>query len=163
MGRVSKKTNAIRLLEAQGWPYELVEYHYDPGNLDVAKIADDNHLSLPRIFKTLVAKGDKTGPLVAVVPGNASLNYKKLARASQNKKITLVPVKELQALTGYVRGGCSPIGMKRDYPVFLDVAVQDHSLVYINAGQRGTLVGLSPQHLIDATSALVVDLSDFNH
>ncbi len=148
-----KKTNALRLLDQQNIDYQTVAYEYDPDNLDVAHLAEQNGLALPQIFKTLVCKGDKTGPVVAVIAGDRQLDLKQLAKASGNRKMALVPVKDLQSLTGYIRGGCSPIGMKKDYPVFVDRHALNHETIYINAGQRGLLVGLAPKELINTVSA----------
>ena len=110
-----KKTNAIRLLDQKKVIYEMLEYEYDAENLSVDKIAKANGLETPQVFKTLVAKGDKTGIVVAVIGGDKTLNFKFLAKQSGNKKIILIPVKELLGLTGYIRGGCSPIGMKKNF------------------------------------------------
>ncbi|GJM36033.1 MAG: Cys-tRNA(Pro)/Cys-tRNA(Cys) deacylase [Saprospiraceae bacterium] len=151
-----KKTNAIRILDQLGIGYQTVAYTYDPDNLDVAHLAQENGLSLPQIFKTLVCKGDKTGPVVAVIAGDRQLDLKQLAKVSGNRKMAMVAVKELQPLTGYVRGGCSPIGMKKAYPVYLDAHANQHDLIYINAGQRGLLVGLHPDDLVRACGAVVV-------
>ena len=156
---MSKKTNALRLLDTQKVPYEIVEYQYDAGDLSVEHIAKDNGLHLERIFKTLVAKGDKNGIAVAVVPGHKNLDFKTLAEASSNKKMALVAVKDIQSLTGYIRGGCSPIGMKKDYPVYLDTSALAYDVIYVNAGQRGLLVGLSPEALRRATEAVVREIS----
>ena len=152
-----KKTNAIRVLDRQKVEYELVEYKYDPDNLDVSKIAGDNNLPLNLIYKTLIAKGDKTGIVVAVIPGRDSLCLKQLAKASGNKKITLLPVRDLQASTGYIRGGCSPIGMKKNFPVWVDRSAQTLKQLFVNAGKRGLLVGLSP---IDITKACPCEFAD---
>ena len=113
-------TNAIRILKAKKIAYTLLEYAYEEDDLSVSKIATDNGLPVEQIFKTLVAKGDKTGVVVAVVSGVQSLDLKGLAKVSGNKKIALIPVKEIQGLTGYIRGGCSPIGMKKNFPVYVD-------------------------------------------
>ena len=156
---MSKKTNALRLLDAQKARYETVEYHYDADDLSVEHIAKDNGLPLARIFKTLVAKGDKNGVAVAVVPGHKNLDFKALAKASGNKKMALVAVKDIQSLTGYIRGGCSPIGMKKDYPVYLDTSALAYDVIYVNAGQRGLLVGLSPEALRRATGAVVREIA----
>lgn len=150
-----KKTNAIRILDRHKVQYELVEYKYDPNQLNVAVLAEANGLEVRSVFKTLVAKGNKTGIMVAVVPGDKSLNFKALAKASGNKKLTLVAVKEIQGLTGYIRGGCSPLGMKKDYPVFLDESALELGMIYVNAGVRGLLVGLEAEDLQKATSAKV--------
>lgn len=148
-----KKTNAVRLLDQREISYDLIPYTYDTEDLSVAQIAAANDLSVEAIFKTLVLKGDKTGPLVAVVPGDQNLDMKALAKLSGNKKTTLIAVKKIPSLTGYIRGGCSPLGMKKDFPVYLDESAQALSQVYVNAGQRGLLIKLAPSDLIDATNA----------
>jgi Cys-tRNA(Pro)/Cys-tRNA(Cys) deacylase len=156
---MSKKTNAIRILERQGIAFETTPYAYDAeAGLSVALIAQANGLPLERIYKTLVAKGDKNGLAVALVPGDSELDFKALAKASGNKKMTLVPVKDIQPLTGYIRGGCSPIGMKKDYPVFIDDSAQEHEQIYVNAGQRGLLLLLRPSDLQQATQGTFVAL-----
>lgn len=142
-----KKTNAIRLLESNQIHFNIIEYTYDPERLSVEKIARDNQLELSSIYKTLVAKGDKTGVVVAVIPGSKNLNLKALSNVSGNKKMTLVPVKDLLSLTGYIRGGCSPIGMKKNYPVFFDLDAQSATHIYVNAGQRGVLFGAAPEDI----------------
>lgn len=116
-------------------------------------------MDVAMIYKTLVAKGDKTGILVAVVPGDAALDLKALAKASRNKKIALIPVKEIQGITGYIRGGCSPLGMKKSFPVYIDEAVTKHDLVYVNAGQRGLLFGLEPSDLQAVSRAEILPIS----
>lgn len=155
-----KKTNALRLLDQLKIDYQLLEYHYDAEDLSVENIAKSNGLEIKQIYKTLVAKGDKNGLCVAVVPGDKQLNYKALANISQNKKITLVPVKEIQGLTGYIRGGCSPIGMKKDYPVYLDDLIHDLTIVYVNAGKKGLLFGVKPADLILATKAITASITN---
>ncbi|OJJ15468.1 aminoacyl-tRNA deacylase [marine bacterium AO1-C] len=156
----TKKTNAIRLLEKHHKTYQTVEYQYDPENLDVAKIAADNQLELTSIYKTLVLKGDKTGIWVAVVPGNKTLSLKAMAQASSNKKVAMVPVKDIQGLTGYIRGGCSPLGMKKAYPVVIDDSAQAQELIFVNAGQRGILVGLNPHDLQEVSNAIWGEISE---
>lgn len=156
----TKKTNAIRLLEKHKITYQLVEYQYDPENLDVAKIAEDNQLELEAVYKTLVIKGDKTGVWVAVVPGDKSLSLKAMAQASGNKKVAMVPVKEIQGLTGYIRGGCSPLGMKKAYPVVIDTQAQKLEKIFVNAGQRGILTGVKPSDLQEVTKGIWADISN---
>ena len=147
MGTKKTKTNALRLLDQAKIDYRLVEYEYDPDNLDVAKIAADNELELGQVYKTLVCKGDRSGPVVAVVPGDRQLNLKQLAQLSGNKKAHLLPLAQLTAVTGYQRGGCSPLGMKKNYPVFLDQAARQWPEILINAGSRGLLFGIHPRDL----------------
>lgn len=142
-----KKTNAIRIIERKKIVYTTIEYHYDPENLNVGKIAEENDLELKSIFKTLVVKGDKNGVFVVVVPGDKELNMKAAAKISGNKKIHLLPIKDLEKTTGYIRGGCSPFGMKKDYLVFIDIAAQDLDIFYVNAGTRGILMGISAKNL----------------
>jgi Cys-tRNA(Pro)/Cys-tRNA(Cys) deacylase len=153
-----KKTNAIRILEQAKVDFQLIEYQYDPENLDVAKIAMDNELELAIIYKTLIAKGDKTGPLVAVVPGDQSLSLKKLAGLSGNKKIALLPIKDLQKTTGYVRGGCSPIGLRKTLPVYIDQRALALEQIFVNAGTRGLLFGCTPNTLINLSQATTADI-----
>ncbi len=143
------KTNALRLLDKAGLSYRVVSYTYDAAQLDVEKIAIDNELELGQIFKTLVCKGDKTGPIVAIVPGGSQLNLKQIAKVSGNKKITMLPLAKLTNVTGYVRGGCSPIGMEKDFPVFIDESAVEWQEVLINAGSRGVLFGCSANELVD--------------
>jgi len=145
---MAKKTNTLRILEQHKIAYDTIQYHYDDENLNVAKIALDNELKLNQVYKTLVVKGDKTGVLVAVVAGDKSLSLKKIAMLSGNKKITLIPVKDLQGLTGYIRGGCSPLGMKKQFPTYFDQSAKDFDKIYVNAGIRGTLFGCNPEDLV---------------
>jgi len=154
-----EKTNAIRILDKRKIKYETIKYNYDPENLNVAKIAAANNMDVAMIYKTLVAKGDKTGIMVAVVPGNAALDLKALAKVSHNKKIALVPVKEIQGITGYIRGGCSPLGMKKSFPVYVDEAVNTLDIVYVNAGQRGLLFGVKPSDLQTVSRAEILPIS----
>ncbi len=145
-----KKTNALRLLNQKNIDFELIEYTYQPEDLSLNKIAEDNDLKLEQVYKTLVLKGDKTGVVVALIAGDRSLALKKFAAVSGNKKVTLLAVTDLQKHTGYIRGGCSPLGMKKNYKVYISEEAQELKLMYINAGIRGLLVGLSPQDLSSA-------------
>jgi len=157
-----KKTNALRLLDQKKISYETLEYEYNEENLSVKKIAGDNFLKAENVFKTLVAKGDKNGVLVAVINGNQTLNLKSIAKASGNKKIALIPVKDLLKLTGYIRGGCSPIGMKKAFPVYIDNTANDFEMIYVNAGVRGILVKLNPDDLLKITNGKISGISDSN-
>jgi len=150
MYKTMSKTNALRLLNQKKISYRIVEYIYDVDNLDVAKIATNNQIELGQVFKTLVCKGEKTGPIVAIVPGDQQLNLKQLAKASGNKKIALLPLKDLSKTTGYNRGGCSPLGMKKNYPIFIDESAKNWDEILINAGARGILFGVNPIVLVDA-------------
>jgi Cys-tRNA(Pro)/Cys-tRNA(Cys) deacylase len=144
-----KKTNAIRLLQQKKIIFDAVHYDYDSENLNVGKIAEDNDLALEQVYKTLVLEGDKTGVIVALVAGNQALSLKKIATISKNKKVAMLAVKDLQKHTGYIRGGCSPIGMKKQYPVYISEEAKDLEKLYINAGTRGILVGVAPSDLYD--------------
>jgi Cys-tRNA(Pro)/Cys-tRNA(Cys) deacylase len=155
-------TNATRILKAKKIPFDLLEYSYSEKDLSVEKIAVDNDLPVAQIFKTLVAKGDKTGVLVAVVAGNQTLNLKALAKASGHKKIALVSVKDLQGLTGYIRGGCSPVGMKKNFPVFIDEVGLNFDKIYVNAGKRGYLMGVEPNALSKLCQAEFVSIGEEN-
>lgn len=157
-----KKTNALRLLDQKKIPYETLEYEYNEENLSVKKIAGDNFLKAENVFKTLVAKGDKNGVLVAVINSNQKLSLKSIAKVSRNKKIALIPVKDLLNLTGYIRGGCSPIGMKKPFPVFLEESANDFETIYVNAGTRGILVKLKPDDLLKITNGQFAQIAEFD-
>ncbi len=152
------KTNAARILDELKIAYQVREYEWDEDELDAVTVAGKIGLPPEQVFKTLVARGDKTGGVVACLPGSAELDLKALAAISGNKKIELVPVKELQALTGYVRGGVSPLGMKRSFPLFLDETAEIIDLMAVSAGQRGTQLVLSGPDLIRATGATLAAL-----
>ncbi len=155
-----KKTNALRLLDQKKIPYETLVYEYNEENLSIKKIAGDNYLEVNNVFKTLVTKGDKTGINVAVISGTRTLNLKAFAKVSNNKKVAMIPVKELLQTTGYIRGGCSPIGMKKSFPVFLDVEAEEYEEIYVNAGQRGLLVKLKIEDLLIATNGNIATISE---
>jgi len=155
-----KKTNALRQLAKHKIPFDIINYQYDPENLSVEKIANENGLILQQIYKTLVVKGDKTGIVVALIAGHQSLSLKKLAKYSSNKKMALTAVKDLQALTGYIRGGCSPIGMKKQYPIYIDEMAKTQEKIYVNAGTRGILFGCSPEALKELCKATWVDIAE---
>jgi len=154
-----KKTNALRILERHGVPYETVEYIYDQADMSVQLLAAQNKLQLSLIYKTLVAKGDKTGPLVAVIPGHTNLIYKAFAKASGNRKAAMVPLKELTELTGYVRGGCSPLGMKKLFPTYIDQSAIEHEYMYVNAGKRGILMRVNPRELAKLAKASFAEIA----
>ena len=145
-----KKTNTARYLESLNIDYRLVEYEVDESDLSAESVAKKVNLPLEQIFKTLVARGDKTGVLLACIPGGAELDLKVLAGLSNNKKMELVPVKEIQQLTGYVRGGVSPIGTKKRYSVYLDESAMKFLLISISAGIRGGQLFIQPGDLLKA-------------
>src|SRR5829696_7936238 len=138
------KTNAARLLDTLGVAYTLREYTFDPEDLSAETVAAKVGLPAEQVFKTLVARGDRTGVLLAVVPGNAELDLKALARLSGDRKVDTVPLKELQPLTGYIRGGVTAFGMRKDYPVFVDETLELFDVISVSAGVRGTQINLAP-------------------
>ncbi len=138
------KTNAARLLDTLGIAYTLREYEVDPEDLSAETVAAKVGLPAEQVFKTLVARGDRTGVLMAVVPGNGELDLKALAKLSGDRKVETVPLKELQPLTGYIRGGVTAIGGKKEYPVFVDETLELFDIVSVSAGVRGTQLLLAP-------------------
>ncbi|MBZ5573152.1 MAG: Cys-tRNA(Pro) deacylase [Acidobacteriia bacterium] len=153
------KTNAVRLLERLGIHYELRSYEVDENDLAAETVA--NRIGLPpeQVFKTLVARGDRNGISMAVIPANSELDLKALAAASGNRKIQLVPVKELQSLTGYIRGGVTALAGKKDYPVYVDETVELFDVISISAGVRGTQVLLAPTDYLKATKSHIATLA----
>jgi Cys-tRNA(Pro)/Cys-tRNA(Cys) deacylase len=149
------KTNATRQLDRLGVHYELREYEVDPDDLSAIKVAGRIGLPADQVFKTLVAKGDVHGILMAVVPGDAEVDLKALAKLSGNRSIELVPVSQLQALTGYIRGGVTALAGKKDYPVYLDETAELYDVISVSAGIRGTQILLAPQDYIRATNATI--------
>lgn len=145
------KTNAARILDALGIHYELREYEVDPEDLSAETVARKVGLPAEQVWKTLVARGDRTGVLLAVVPGDAELDPKALARATGDRKVDTVPLRELQPLTGYIRGGVTALGGKKDYPVWVDETVELHDVISVSAGVRGTQILLSPADYLRAT------------
>jgi Cys-tRNA(Pro)/Cys-tRNA(Cys) deacylase len=155
-----KKTNATRLLESQKIVHEVVEYNYSEDKLDAVTVAESIGADPENVFKTLVCRGDKTSYCVFCIPGNYELNLKKAAVASGNKKVELIRLKELQPLTGYVHGGCSPLGMKREFPTFIDESAIMYDTFYVSAGTRGMQLKIDPQILKNLVNAVFCDLID---
>lgn len=153
------KTNAIRILEANKIKHSTFSYEYNEDELDALTVADKIGAEHESVFKTLVTTGDKTGVTVFCIPASTELNLKKAATASGNKKIDMIKMKELLPLTGYIRGGCSPIGMKKLYPTFIDETAQIWDDIYVSAGVRGTQVKISPQDLKNLVEAEFADLT----
>ncbi len=152
-------TNAMRILTAAKIPFEAVEYEADEVSKDFGlNIAALTGIEPERSFKTLVGKGDKTGTLVAVIPVGEELDLKKLAKASGNKSVELTPVKDLLGLTGYIRGGVSPIGMKKKFPTFIHNTAPLYPFIYVSGGVRGLQIKISPQKLIDCCEMTVCEL-----
>lgn len=153
------KTNAARLLDKAHVSYELIPYEVDENNLAATHVAEQLHEDIRSVFKTLVLQGDKTGYFVCVIPGNHETDLKLAAKASGNKKADLIPLKELLPVTGYIRGGCSPIGMKKTFPVFIHNTSMDFPHIYISAGIRGLQIKISPADLVKFVQATVIPLS----
>lgn len=156
---MAHKTNAVRLLDQLGIAYELRDYEVDPEDLAAESVAAKIGMPAEQVFKTLVARGDRNGICMAVIPGNAELELKALATASGDRKIQLVPVKELQNLTGYIRGGVTAIAAKKDFPVFVDETMELFDVVSISAGVRGIQILLAPADYLQATHGTVAALS----
>jgi Cys-tRNA(Pro)/Cys-tRNA(Cys) deacylase len=153
------KTNAARLLDSLGIRYELRDYDVDPEDLSAETVAAKVGMPPEQVFKTLVARGDRTGVLMAVVPGNGELDLKALARLSGDRKVDTVPLKELQPLTGYIRGGVTAIGGKKEYPVFVDETLELFDVVAVSAGVRGTQLVLAPADYLRVTKGKVGPIS----
>ncbi len=147
------KTNAMRLLDAQSIPFETREYDVDPEDLSAETVARKIDMPLEQVFKTLLARGDRNGLCFAVIPGNTELDLKALAKGTGDRKIDLVPVKELQSLTGYIRGGVTALAAKKDFPVFLDETAELFDVISVSAGQRGIQILLNPQDYLRVTAA----------
>jgi Cys-tRNA(Pro)/Cys-tRNA(Cys) deacylase len=154
------KTNAVRLLERMGVPFELREYEVDPTDLAAETVARKIGLPLEQVFKTLVARGDKHGVCLAVVPGDCQLNLKALAKATGDKKIDTVALKDVEPLTGYIRGGVTALACKKDYPVFLDETAQLWEIISVSAGMRGLQILLAPDDYLRVVKAAVAPIGE---
>ena len=149
-----KKTNAIRILDDHKIPYSIKEYSFDEEHLDAIHVASEVRMPVEQIFKTICIRGDKSGIFFACIPGSKKINLKAIAKLSENKKAELVHVKELFELTGYIRGGCSPLGAKKKYPVFLDESAKDWNEIAISAGKRGIQILLNSKDLINISNGM---------
>ncbi|MFC2743928.1 MAG: Cys-tRNA(Pro) deacylase [Selenomonas artemidis] len=154
-----QKTNAARILDRCGISYELLTYPVDESDLSAVHVAEVTGIPLERLYKTLVVRGDRTGIFMAVVPGSGELDLKAAAAASGNKRAEMVHLKEVFDLTGYVRGGCSPLGAKKAYPVYLDESALAHERICISAGRRGEQIELAPGDLVRAVDAVTVKIA----
>ena len=152
------KTNVARLLDKAKVAYELIPYEVDENDLSAVHVAASLGEDIECVFKTLVLHGDKSGYFVCVIPGEHEVDLKLAAKVSGNKKCDLIPVKELLPLTGYIRGGCSPIGMKKHFPTYIHNTCLDFPFIYVSAGVRGLQIKLAPQDLIREARAEVVTL-----
>ena len=155
---VSKKTNAVRIVESWGVPFELKEYLVTEEHQSAVDVAIAIGASPEHIYKTLLLTGDKTPFIVAVIPAEANVDLKKLAKVSGNKKCEMLPMKSLLDTTGYVRGGCSPIGMKKQFPTYIEELCILEEKIIVSAGKRGMQIVLSPNDLISIVSATVADI-----
>ena len=153
------KTNAARILDQKKIEYEIIPYIVDENDLSAIHIATQLGEEICRVFKTLVLKGDRTDYFVCVVPGDAEVDLKKVAKITGNKKCDLIPMKELLPLTVYIRGGCSPIGMKKAFPTYIHSTVFIYNYIYISAGVRGQQFKLKPTDLVQVVQARVEDLT----
>ena len=153
-----EKTNVARLLDKAKIDYQLIPYTVDENNLAATHVAEELGEDIATVFKTLVLKGDRTGHFVCVIPGDKEVDLKAAARVSGNKKCDLIPMKELLPTTGYIRGGCTPIGMKKPFPTFIHSTALDFERIYISAGVRGLQIAIHPQALIDFVGATVAEL-----
>lgn len=152
------KTNAARLLEKASVPFSLVSYAVDPDNLAADHVAAELGEDINRVFKTLVLKGERVGYFVCVIPGNCEVDLKKAAKAVGAKKADLIPMKDLLPTTGYIRGGCSPVGMKKPFPTFFHTTALDFDTIYVSAGVRGLQIAISPAALIAFVGAQIEDI-----
>ena len=153
-----KKTNAARILDNLKISYEVKTYEVDEEDLSAVHVAETMGLDIKSIFKTLVARGDKSGIIMAVINGADELDFKALAKASGNKSVEMIHLKELQPLTGYIRGGCSPLGAKKAYPVYIDSKAMEQESISISAGVRGEQLILAPTDLVKAANATIADI-----
>ena len=159
MAKKIEKTNAARLLDKAGVSYKLIPYEFDENDLAAQHVADSLGQDIAHVFKTLVLHGDKTGHIVCVVPGNAEVDLKALAKASGNKKVEMILMKDLLAVTGYIRGGCSPIGMKKRFPTFFHTTALDFDTIYVSAGVRGLQIEIAPADLISFVGATTASVA----
>ena len=158
MADKTTKTNAARLLDQLKIAYELIPYEVDENNLGAEHIAELLGQPIERVFKTLVLRGDRTGLFVCVIPGAEEVDLKKAAKVTGNKKVEMIHVKELLPLTGYIRGGCSPISMKKALPTWFHQSLMDYDTVYCSAGMRGLQFRLAPADLLRAAKGTLADL-----
>lgn len=154
-----EKTNAARLLDRAKITYSLIPYEVDESDLAATHVAEQLGEDIATVFKTLVLAGDRTGHLVCVVPGNHEVDLKAAARVSGNKRVEMIAMKELLPTTGYIRGGCSPIGMKKRFPTYIHSSALEHDAIYISAGVRGLQIRIAPSDLIAFIGAEVAEIS----
>ena len=159
MAKKIDKTNVARLLDKAGIKYNLIPYEFDENDLAAQHVADSLGQDIAKVFKTLVLRGDKSGHIVCVIPGDKEVDLKALAKVSGNKKVEMIPMKDLLAVTGYIRGGCSPVGMKKRFPTYFHATAKDHEVIYVSAGVRGLQIEINPGDLISYVDAVVADVA----
>lgn len=159
MSKKIEKTNAARLLDRAKIAYELIPYEVDENDLAATHVAAQLGEDIACVFKTLVLRGDRSGYFVCVVPGDHEVDLKAAAKVSGNKKCDLIPMKELLGVTGYIRGGCSPIGMKKQFPTYVHVSAAEHPYIYISAGVRGLQIKIAPSDLLSFIGAQTAEIS----
>lgn len=152
------KTNAMRMLDKAKIPYEIFTYEVDESDLSGTHVAESVGLPYSQVFKTLVAKGDKTGYVVFVIPVDCEIDLKAAAVASGNKRVEMIAVKDLLSVTGYIRGGCSPVGMKKQFPTYFDSSVEKHDRIALSGGARGCQLFLETAKLIGFTKAQIKEI-----
>ena len=161
MAKKIEKTNAARLLDKAGIEYRLIPYKFDENDLAAQHVAESLGQPIERVFKTLVLHGDRTGYVVCVVPGNGEVDLKALAKLSGNKKVEMIAMKDLLSVTGYIRGGCSPVGMKKRFPTYFHSTALDFETIYVSAGVRGLQIEIAPDQLIGFVGAVTGDVASF--
>ena len=161
MAKKIEKTNAARLLDKAKIPYGLIPYEFDENDLAAQHVADSLGQDISRVFKTLVLHGDRTGHIVCVIPGNGEVDLKALARVSGNKKVEMIAMTDLLAVTGYIRGGCSPIGMKKRFPTYFHSSAEAYETIFVSAGVRGLQLEISPLQLINFVNGTVAEVATF--
>ena len=159
MAKKGKKTNVMRILDKEKIDYDTKSYDYTEEDLSGVHAAAALGYDADMVFKTIVTKGDKTGPVVFCLPSEKEIDLKAAARVSGNKSVEMIHVKELPGLTGYIRGGCSPIGMKKEFPTYIDESCYNHERISISSGQRGRQVLIAPKDLVELIHAEAADLT----
>lgn len=162
MAKKTEKTNAARLLDQAKIFYNLIPYEFDENDLAAQHVADSLGQDISTVFKTLVLHGDKTGYLVCVIPGNMEVDLKTLAKVSGNKKVEMIPMKDLLNITGYIRGGCSPIGMKKKFPTYFHSTALNYEKIYVSAGVRGLQIEIAPRELIGFVQGTVSEVASLS-
>lgn len=161
MAKKIEKTNAARLLDKAGIGYELIPYEFDENDLAARHVADSLGQDIRCVFKTLVLHGDRSGHVVCVVPGDAEVDLKALAKVSGNKKVEMIAMKDLLAVTGYIRGGCSPVGMKKRFPTYFHSTASGFDFIYVSAGIRGLQLKIAPADLIAFVGGVLADVAAY--